>query len=178
MARILTYRIWCETDQKFEFVQQPGKDPAPTVCPINPAHTIDDVTITGVKILPGKDLTSFYNSIVIRGSGKDYVEASNVSWKSWAKFVFPGTNNIMIPTTAYFIGWVDLATDKARFRIKDVTNSKTIARTSLISSQTEIISIDSTLVDLPEDPAIFELQAKLDSAGGGYLLGGCGFGTT
>jgi hypothetical protein len=45
MARIFKYRIWCNADNKYEYVYLSEDDPAPTTCPTNAGHSIGDVSI-------------------------------------------------------------------------------------------------------------------------------------
>lgn len=47
---IYVWRIWCETDQRYEFWKLYDTDPEPTTCPVDTAHTVNlsDVTLRNV----------------------------------------------------------------------------------------------------------------------------------
>ena len=46
MAVVSRYRLWCSTDSKWEYVWDNDE---PTVCPVNPAHTIDSSKIDIIR---------------------------------------------------------------------------------------------------------------------------------
>ena len=48
MSKLVKYRIFCNTDSKYEFIWLESNDPVPTTCPTNTAHTIDDTKVKKV----------------------------------------------------------------------------------------------------------------------------------
>jgi len=47
---VYVWRIWCETDSRYEFWKLYDTDPSPTTCPVNTAHTVNlnDVTLRNI----------------------------------------------------------------------------------------------------------------------------------
>jgi len=95
MAIVNKYRVWCDTDNKWVFVWAQTE---PTLCPENPAHTIDSAktaiversgnaqafTEDGAAIITKKDRAELVGNQVImkRSDGEMAPEASTA--KDWA----------------------------------------------------------------------------------------------
>lgn len=128
-------------------------------------------------ITPAGPNTDFYAIACTQTNTEDHITDNSLVYKSWAKFPFPGTANIIDPVTAQVIMWVESTGKNADFRIRDITNNNTIVEILGISNETpELIPIVGA-ASLPLDRAIFEIQLRTQLTGGKYNMAGFSFGT-
>ena len=87
MATVRYYRLWCETDKKYEYVW--GQVP-PTLCPTNTIHTIDKGSIVVDKTISEKEIKIKEEDVATGGNFgaqtigivalKNSTTASTMSW--------------------------------------------------------------------------------------------------
>ena len=87
MATVRYYRLWCETDKKYEYVW--GQEP-PTLCPTNTSHDIDigsiivDKTITEKQIKIKEEIVqtggNFASETVTINAKRNSITTATISW--------------------------------------------------------------------------------------------------
>lgn len=134
--------------------------------------TADSAEASGVKWANSSDGSS-YISIVPQ---KDH-QKLRTYWKFVANFIFPGTVNNSIDNikAITYINWNGSAgsfdeDDGYSLRIYDITNNNTISTSTVLTSEFKSIITFPTVVNLPVNSSVFELQIKGENDGGkGYV---------
>ena len=95
---------------------------------------------------------SFYTS------SSPYIEYSSTNWQVAAQFPYIGTTQVAA-TSLYVITSRNGTSGLSEVRVWDATNSLEVAYISWVEAETTL-RLDSTLLNLPVGPAVFELQVK------------------
>lgn len=104
-------------------------------------------------------VTPSSNSSVIEQSFPE-VSANSTTWvRAGELFIFPGTDNIVNPSAAKMIAWVDSGATGAA-RLYNLTSASVIATSASFSSTSETIQNLGTLTGLPTGAAMFEWQIQ------------------
>jgi|DEB0MinimDraft_6_1074348.scaffolds.fasta_scaffold13184_4 hypothetical protein len=72
MEKVIKYRLYCETDSKYEYVILEEDDAAPTTCPTNPTHIITADSVTAVDEL-FKTVSKVEEEIPAGGASNEFV---------------------------------------------------------------------------------------------------------
>ncbi len=118
---------------------------------------------------------NFYWSIPFTNGSDDFKDDSNSSFQSFAKIIFPGSDNVGT-AVAKIIAWVDDAGKTADFRLRDVTNNNTIAQLNNVGNTSPIILDLGTLTNLSSGESTWEFQAR-NTDGGTYFFSTMAIGT-
>lgn len=57
MSAVYKYKVFCTTDNKWEYVWKHEAEGAPTVCPFNASHTINTLSVAVVDAVSSEDIT-------------------------------------------------------------------------------------------------------------------------
>ena len=161
MAIQATYRIWCDTDSKWEYVTQDIDAAVPTVCPTDGGHTVDtDKTA----------ITETNEADVYRNVGKEMEfswadnseRANSADYSIISRFGFDGSDNIGTPIAVKMLSHMGSATDY-RIRLYDITNSLVICESAVLTNTDPELKDCGTVSNIPTTPAVWELQGKRTS---------------
>lgn len=114
---------------------------------------LTDANLQGVPSFSG----SFFDS------STPYLEYNNTSWKVAMRFPYEGTNTIAL-SKVVIIASRSGTSGSSEFRIYDLTNGNQISYVSWSAAAITRYE-DTTLVNLPANSAIFEVQLKKDAGG-------------
>ena len=98
-------------------------------------------------------------------TGISVCNTSDLRWNRVRSLIFRGTDVVGIPTSVKFITSA-VAGETGDIRLRDVVNNLTIAQINAFG-ETRTIQTDSSLVNLPTDETIFEIQMQ---SNGGSLV--------
>lgn len=138
----------------------------------------NNVKIWFVDALSGGDQTTLNNLIsahdgvlyvekkrirlTLAGSGNGSAIVSSATYTVRSRFVFPGTNEVGVPSAIKAICWRDNS-NQYDIKIHDVTNGNDICElTGQTNTSPELKNL-GTLSNLPKNEAIFELQLRRDT---------------
>ncbi|MHA2062821.1 MAG: hypothetical protein ACXABY_00330 [Candidatus Thorarchaeota archaeon] len=164
-VRAFLYRVWCTTDEKWEYTSFLLEDDgAPTVCPENPAHGID-TNKTSIELERGLDTQ---DSFPMGDTLSPWVVSQNSSWKDARLILYPGS---IVKDVFRFraILSTDHNTVEASVRIYDITNSQTIAEVNNVTfAEADIHYIVDlgNVSNVPEEQAIWTIQVRRDAGTG------------
>ena len=159
------YRIFCETDEKWEYKWGPGE---PTECPTNPAHTVNPNSISVKKPKFNEDFTVNLKLTKQEMSETDYLEILSFLYQG-SQFV--GTlKKIEVTFSMDKNGKYKTGSSNFGFylQIRDITNSQIVYETSEVNA-TEIISSGEIIVDscvCSTHPASWCIQIKKSTNAG------------
>lgn len=103
-------------------------------------------------------------TIVFGDNSNPFVSISSTSYSTIGAVVFAGTEKVGTPSTFKVIAANNNVGKTTEVRIFDVTNSLEIAIVT-VTGTTQAILADSSLINLPIDEAILEVQARRISSG-------------
>jgi hypothetical protein len=138
---------------------------------------IDAISAEISIITPSGKNTDYYSIGVMQTNTDDHITDNSLVYKSWAKFIFPGTDNLLAAVTARAIIWVENSNKKSDFRIRDITNNNTIVEILNIDNENPDIITITNIQNAPTDEAIFEIQLRTQQTGGKYNMAGFAVGT-
>jgi len=131
----------------------------------------------GTDVITAEHLNpkAFYWSVPFTNGSDDFKDDSNSNWQSFAKVIYPGSNNVVV-AQAKLIAWVDDSSKVARFRIRDVSNNNNIVVKNNINNEDPEIHDMGTLNNLSTDEAVWEFQGR-NNSGGTYFISTVAIGT-
>ncbi len=133
--------------------------------------------VVGTDVITAEHLNpkSFYWSVPFTNGSDDFKDDSNDNYQSFAKVIFPGSNNVVV-AVAKLIAWVDDSDKEADFRIRDVSNNNNIVVLNNIDNEDPEVHDMGTLNNLSTDEAVWEFQGR-NQDGGTYFLSTVAIGT-
>ena len=103
-----TYRVWCSTDSKWEFVTQDKGLAVPTVCPTNGGHTVDtnltSIIGTDEQVLKGCDQSGASAGDVMVCYGEDDWRVEPNQASALTHYEVTATNQVTMSGST----WLDL----------------------------------------------------------------------
>lgn len=153
MEKVLKYRIYCETDAKYEYVLLESTDPAPTTCPTDVAHTIDSDSVTVIEEIGNQDV-NIANAVLIAEEDPLY--------KTGGKFVVEGLDFSLTATPGLQTKDFSFGTNRALLSAHiDIatawigdTVTMVIAPDTIVGVVTVAASIGGTVIDV--SPTVLE----------------------
>lgn len=147
------YRVYCNTEGTW--VNTDWLSAEPTECPNGAGHVIDPDSIVVTGSVSSQDIL-----LSIGGnSGEYYYECDSSYWEVIRKFQFRGTAILGEVKSCSIIANVDSSSYPGEYRLYDITNDLFIATWS-VDVESFSTNVDNTPVDLPEEPAMFEIHGK------------------
>lgn len=155
------YRLYCNTEGAW--INTDWLAIKPTECPNGSGHVIDPDSIVITQNVSNRDIL-----LSIGGnSGEYYYECDSSYWEVIRKFQFRGTEILGEVKSCSIIANIDSSSYPGEYRLYDISNDLFIAEWT-VNSESFITNVDNTPLNLPEEPAMFEIHGK----SGGTTLNG------
>jgi hypothetical protein len=149
------YRIWCDTDNQYEYV---WSSELPTECPTDAGHTIDTSKISRIGV---KNQSSFIEQTVINQDVKQ------TSYKTVGEIIHLGIDDNGQILEAKVIAYKDSGVTSYDVRIVDKENGSVVIceATGLTNDEKSVVDL-GTISNQPDGESIFEVQIKKTGGNG------------
>jgi hypothetical protein len=126
----------------------------------NPGEIVvgtDAITAELQQIAGGGPNTDYKVAVSFFRSNADFIEDNSGSWRSYAKIIFEGSDNITPPTSAKLILWTSMPGDSVKARLRNITAGVNLFDETITPGNSPIITLFN-LVNIPTTEVILELQ--------------------